>query len=141
MHKEINIAIIKWEQHFDKLQYGLIFDKNNPNVIDISENENCNKKLTQNDVGPSQNKSHDRYKKHSLDECAENMVKKLRAVPKHLNIDKKKCWTFNLIQKNLPMKQLIRQKKSKQNHKQNAKVFVCITNKTFGIQKKKMSLI
>ena len=75
----------KWEQHFDKLQHGFTFDQNNPDVIDISENENCNKKLIQNDTGPSQNKSHDRYKTHSLDECAENMVKELRAIPKHLD--------------------------------------------------------
>ena len=90
MHKEINIAIIKWEQHFDKLQHGLIFDKNNQDVIDTSENNNCNKKLIQNDTGQSQNKSHDKHKTHSLDECAENMVKKLRAIPRHLNIDKRK---------------------------------------------------
>ena len=87
MHKKINIAITKWEQHFDKLQHGLIFDENNPDVIDISENENCKKKLIQDDAGPSQNKSHTT---HSLDEYAENMVERLRAVPKHLNIDKKK---------------------------------------------------
>ena len=59
-------------------------------MIDTFENDNCNKKLIQNDAGPSQNKSHDRYKTHLLDECAENMVKKLRAIPRHLNIDKKK---------------------------------------------------
>ena len=80
----------EWEQHFNKLQHGLIFDENNPDVIDTSEDKNCNKKLTQNDASPSQNKSHDKYKKHSLDKCVENMVEKLRALPKHLNIDKKK---------------------------------------------------
>ena len=80
----------EWEQYFNKLQYGLTFDENNPDVIDISENENCNKKLIQNDTGSSQNKSHDKYKTHSLDKCVENMVEKLRAVPKHLNIDIKK---------------------------------------------------
>ena len=46
----------KWEWHFQKLKQGLIFDKINPDVIRNSENENCNKKLPQNDVGPSQNK-------------------------------------------------------------------------------------
>ena len=51
----------KWEEHFNKLQYGLIFDENNPDVIDVSENENCNKKLIQNDAGSSQDKSHDKY--------------------------------------------------------------------------------
>ena len=90
MHKKTNIAITKWEQHFNKLQHGLIFDENNPDVIDTSENENCNKKLIQNDAGPSQNKSYDKYKTHSLDECVENIMEKLRAVPKHLNIDKKR---------------------------------------------------
>ena len=56
-------------------------------MIESSENENYNKKLMQNDAGSSQNKSHDRYKIYSLDECAENMAKKLRAIPKHANID------------------------------------------------------
>ena len=68
----------------------MIFDKNNPDVINISENENYNKKLIPNDTGSSQNKSHDKYKIHSLDECVEKMMEKLRAVPKYLNIDKKK---------------------------------------------------
>ena len=67
----------------------MIFDENNPDVIDTSEDENCNKKLIQNDTGSSQDKSYDRYKIHSLDECVENMVEGLRAIPKHLNIDKK----------------------------------------------------
>ena len=80
----------EWEQHFQKLQYGLTFDENNPDVTESSENENCNKIFIQDDAGLSQNKFYDKYKTHSLDECAENMVKGLRAVPKHLNIDKKK---------------------------------------------------
>ena len=84
MHQEINIAITKWEQHFNKLQHGLIFDENNPDVTDTSENENCNKKLIQNDAGSLQNKSHDIYKIHSLDECVEKMMEKLRAIPRHL---------------------------------------------------------
>ena len=83
------IVITKWEKHFDKLQHGLIFDENNPDVIDTSENENCNKKLLQNDAGPSQHKSYDKHKTHSLDECVGNIMKRLQAVPKHLNIDKK----------------------------------------------------
>ena len=90
MHEKINIAMTEWEQHFDKLQHGLIFDENNPDVFDTSENDNCNKKLIQNDAGPSQNKSHNRHKTHSLDECAKNMVGELRAVPRHMNIDKRK---------------------------------------------------
>ena len=73
----------EWEQHLDKLQHGLIFDGNNTDVIDISENENCNKKLMQNDIGLSQNKSYNRHRKNSLDECVKNIIKKLRAIPKH----------------------------------------------------------
>ena len=89
MHKKTNIAMTKWEQHFNKLQHGLTFDENNPDVIDTSENENCNKKPIKNDTGSSQNKSYDKHKTHSLDECAENIMEKLRTVPRHLNIDKK----------------------------------------------------
>ena len=117
----------------------MIFDENNPDVTDTSENENCNKKLIQNDAGSSQNKSYDRYKTQSLDECAENMVENLRAVPEHLNIDKKR-WTFNPIHKNFPTKHFIQQQKAKQNKKRNVKIFVYTAKKIFGIQKKKMSL-
>ena len=74
----------EWEWYFDKLQHGLTFDENNPDVIDTSGNENCNKKLIQNDAGLSQDKT------HSLKKHAENMVKGLRAIPKHLNTDKGK---------------------------------------------------
>ena len=97
MHKKSNIAMAKWEQHFNKLQHGLILNENNPDVSESSEHENCVKKLIQNGTGSSQDKSYNKHKTHSPDECAENMVKKLRAVPRHLNIDKKKRWTFNLI--------------------------------------------
>ena len=79
----------EWEQYFQKLQHVLIFDENNPDVTEISENENCNKKIIQNDAGSSQNKPHDKHKTHSLDEYAERM-EKLRAIPRHLNIDKRK---------------------------------------------------
>ena len=51
MHKKINIAMAEWEQHFNKLQHGLTFDENNPDVTDSSEDENCNKRLPQNDAG------------------------------------------------------------------------------------------
>ena len=68
----------------------MIFDEINPDMVEYSENENCNKKLLQKDVGPSQNKSHDKYKTHSLDECAKNMVVGLRAIPKHMNNNKSK---------------------------------------------------
>ena len=43
IHKKTDIAMAKWEQHFDKLQHGLTLDENNPDVINISENDNCNK--------------------------------------------------------------------------------------------------
>ena len=109
IHKKTDIAITEWENHFNKLQHGLIFDENNPDVIDTFENENYNKKLIQNDAGPSQNKLYNRYETHSLDECAKNMVEKLQAVPKHLKIDKKKRWTFNPSHKNFPTRHLIRQ--------------------------------
>ena len=125
----------EWENHFNRLQYGLTFDENNPDVIDTSENENCNKRLIQYDTGSSQDKSYDKHKTHSLDECAENTVEKLQAVPKHLKIDKKKRWTFNQSHKNFPTRHIIWQ-----NHRQNAKTFVFAAMKTFGIQKKKMSL-
>ena len=65
----------------------MTFDENSPNMIDSSEDENCNKKLIQNDAGSSQDKLYDKYKIHSLDECAENMVKKLRVIQKHANND------------------------------------------------------
>ena len=90
MHKKTDAAMAEWENHFNKLQHGLIFDEDNPGDIDTFEDENYNKKLIQNDAGSLQDKSYDRYKKHSLDECEKNMAEKLRAIPKHLKIDKKK---------------------------------------------------
>ena len=90
MHKKSDITMSKWEQHFNKLQHGLTFDKNNPGVTDTFEDKNCYKKLIQDDASPSQNKSYDKHKTHSLDECVKNTVEKLLAVPRHLNIDKKK---------------------------------------------------
>ena len=71
-------------------------------MTNTSEDENYNKKLMQNDTGSSQNKSHDKHKKNSLDECAENMVKKLRAIPKHLNIDKRKTLDVQFDSQKLP---------------------------------------
>ena len=85
MHKETNTAMAKWENHFNKIQHGLTFDENNPDMIESSEDENCNKKLIQNDVGPSQDKSYNRHETHSMDECAQNMVKNLQAIPRHAN--------------------------------------------------------
>ena len=57
-------------------------------MIDTSKKENCNKKILQNDAGPSQNKSYDRYETQSLDECVKNTINGLRAIPKHMNNDK-----------------------------------------------------
>ena len=87
----------EWEQHFNKLQQGLIFDENNSDVTESSENENCNKKLLQNDAGSSHDKLYNKRKMHSPDEYAKNMVVKLRAIPKHANNDtgKKNCWKSN----------------------------------------------
>ena len=89
MHKKTNITTTEWERHSQKLQYGLIFYENNPNVTESSEIEICDKKILQNNAGPSQNKSYDRHGTHPLDGCAKNMVKKLRVIPKHVNNDKR----------------------------------------------------
>ena len=83
-------AVATWEYHFQKLQYGLPFDEDNPDVIDTSENENCNKKIIQNYAGPSRDKSDNRYKTRLLDEYVHNKKKGLRAIPRHLDIDKRK---------------------------------------------------
>ena len=127
----------EWEQHFQKLQYGLIFDENNPDVIESSEKKNCNKKLIQNDIGSSQDKSYNKYERHSLDEYIKNMVKKLRAVPKHLNINNKKRWTFNLIYKK-KTKHLIQKYKTKKIARACACAFAA--KNIFGIRIRKTSL-
>ena len=101
MHKETVIAMAEWEQYFNRLQHGLIFDEDSPDVIDTFEDENCNK-LTQNDAGSSQDKSQDRRKTHSLDECGENILEGLQAVPKHLNIDKRITLDVQLDTKKFP---------------------------------------
>ena len=90
MYKKTDTIIAKWEWQFQKLQHGLIFDEINPDVIENSENKNCNKTLLQKKVGPSQNKSYDKYKIRSLNEYVKNMVKKLRAITKHMNNNEKK---------------------------------------------------
>ena len=54
-------------------------------MIKNSENENCNKKLLQNDAGLSQNKLYNKHKIHLLNECAKNMVKKIAGNPKTCN--------------------------------------------------------
>ena len=87
-----NKIIKNWEWHFQKLQYGQSLDEDNQNTIKNSENENCNKKLKQNDVGSSHNKSNNKQKTHSLDKWAKNMVKRIQAIPKYKK--KKKRWTF-----------------------------------------------
>ena len=60
----------------------MIFDDINPDVTESSENENCNKKLSQYDAGPSQNKSHDKHKTYSLDECAKKHGQEIAGNPK-----------------------------------------------------------
>ena len=105
-------------------------------MTDTSENENCNKKLIQNDTGSSQDKSYDKYKTHSLDECVENMVERLRAVSRHSNIDRKKRWTFNLKYKNFPTRYLIQ----KHETKTIAKTCACATKNIFNIWMKRTSL-
>ena len=61
----------------------MIFDEKIPDVTESSENENCNKRLIKNNAGSSQDKSYNRHKNHSLDECVKYMVTRLRAIPKH----------------------------------------------------------
>ena len=95
MHKKTNITITKWEWHFQKLQHGLILDENNSDLIETTKNENCNKKLRQNDAGSSHDKSYDKHKVHSLDECAKNIIKKLREIPGHIYNDKSGKKTLN----------------------------------------------
>ena len=104
-------------------------------MIDTSEDENCNKKLIRNDAGSSQHKSYDRRKIHSLDECAENMVERLRTIPRHLNIDKKKTLDVQFDTKKIPTKHLIQI--TKRHKGTNAKIYVYAVTKTFGIQIKK----
>ena len=59
----------------------------------------------------------------------------LPAVPRHLNINKKKRWTFNLTQKKFPMKHLLQT--AKRHRGTNAKMCAYAIKKTFGIQKNK----
>ena len=127
-HKETIIAMAEWENHFNKLQHGLTFDENNPDVTENSVDENCNKKLLQNDAGSSQ----DKHRIYSLDKCVENMVKKLRAIPGHANNDtgKTKRWTFNPETKNFPTKHIIQKHKTKK----IAKACICATKNIFGIR-------
>ena len=73
----------------------MIFEENNPDVIENSENENCKKKKSQNDTGSSQNKLYNKYKTHSLNECAKNIIKNLWAIPKLPINDKNKNKTLN----------------------------------------------
>ena len=139
MNKKSNIAMAEYEQYFDKLQHGLIFDDDNANVIENSENENCNKKLLQNNAGPSQNKSYDRYNTHSPNECAKNTIKRLRAIPKRMTNDKRKkrlTLKNNPILKNLFTKHIIR--KTKQNREKITIACAFAVKNTFGIQMKKI---
>ena len=45
---------------FPKTATRFDFDKNDPDLIENSENEDCNKILQQKNARPSQNKSHDK---------------------------------------------------------------------------------
>ena len=137
IHKKTNIAITEWEQHFDKLQHGLTFDENNPDVIESSENDNCNKKLIQNDAGPSQNKTHDRYKTHSLNENAENITKESRAVPKRLNIDKKKTLDVQPESQRSPHQTFNKTGKSKTEPQTECQSFCLCNQKNIWDSKKK----
>ena len=107
----------------------MTFDENNPDVTDISD-ENCNKELIQNDAGSSQDKSYNKHKKHSLDECIKNMMKKLRAIPKHaINDVEKKNWTPNPKMIFFFTKHLIKEHKTKT----IAKTCACATKNVFEI--------
>ena len=135
MHKKTNTAIATWEHHFQKLQYGLPFDEDNPDVIDTSEDENCNKKkyktiLIHRKTGHTTNIKNIRW----------TNVLKIWWIPKHLDINKKKRWTFNRIHKSFPMKHLIQKQKTKQNQKRNVKACAFVIKKISGIQRKKMWL-
>ena len=59
-------------------------------MFENSENENCNKTLQQKNAGTSYHKSYNKYKTHSLDECAKKIINGLRAIPKHMNNGLKK---------------------------------------------------
>ena len=138
MYKKSDIAMTEWEQHFQKLQHGLTFDENNPDVIESSEDENCNKNLIQNDAGPSQNKSYDRHKTYSLDECAENMVKKLRQVPKHLNIDKRKPLDVQFDSQKFPHETINTAKQNKPRTTNKMPKFLSVQpTKHLGLRKRK----
>ena len=57
-------------------------------MIENSENENCNKTLQQKITGLSQNKLYNKYKIYSPEKCIKNIVKKMRAIPEHMNKNK-----------------------------------------------------
>ena len=98
-------------------------------------------KLIQNDASPSQNKSHDKYKTFSLDENVENMVKKLRAIPIHLNIDKKKTLDVQPDSQKFPHETFNTAEKSKTEPQIKCQNFCLCTQKDIWDSEKKMSLI
>ena len=63
----------------------MTFNENNSDVTDNLENENCNKKLSQNDTGSSQNKSHNKYKKTFDARMCQKYGKKIAGNPKACN--------------------------------------------------------
>ena len=101
----------------------MAFDENNPDVTESSEDENCNKKLIKDDAGSSQNKSYNKHKAHSLNECFKNMVKKLRTIPGHLNNDKSKKKTLNAQPDAGKIPHEIHNTETES--KKNARIYVC----------------
>ena len=83
--KKTDAVIRQWEKHFDKLQYGQSLDEDNPNVTKNSKNENCSKKIQQNNIGSSHDKSYNKYKTQLLDKCGNDTIKKMRDIPKCIN--------------------------------------------------------
>ena len=140
IHKKTNTAITEWEWHFNKLQHGLTFDENNPDVFDISENENCDKKLTQNDAGSSQDKLYDKHKIHSLDECAKNMMEGLRAIPRHLNINKGKMLDIQPESQKFPHETINNTETAKTEPQVECHSFCLCSHENVWDSEKKMSL-
>ena len=93
---------------FQKFKQRQSLGEYNQSVTEISENENCNKKI-KNDIGSSQNKSHDKQKIQLLDKIiktikiqfilkrgnTQNIVKKTQKIQKYYNNEKFPNETFN----------------------------------------------
>ena len=138
MHKKINTAMVEWDRHFNKLNTVLFLMKITRMWLKIRKMKIATKKLLQNDAGLSQNKLYNKHKRHLLDECAKNMVKKLQTIPRHAN-NNKKNWTLKPKTRFFFTKYWTQ--KTKQNKKTNAKACAFATKKIYKIQTKKISLI